>query len=130
MENHEKIYSAKISLAVDWTNFGNLAKDLFSRILPLAKTLSLVGLSVFFFLIFQVVLVGVFDRLGVSPKVSLLVSCLFYVVTFAGLAIVGGLKSKTGAETFEANFNARPICKTLIIKRKNQEINSKAKVKS
>ena len=124
MENRDKIYPAKISLSVDWENFGNLAKTFFFSLLPLAGTLLPVGLSVFFFLILQVFFVGVFDRLGISPKISLLISSLFYVAAFAGLAIVGGWRRKARVETVAASFtfNARPICKMLIIKRKTQEI--------
>ncbi len=122
MENRDKIYPARISLSVDWENSGNLAKEFFFHLLPLAGTLLLVGLTTFGFLILQVFLIGVFDRLGISPKLSLLVSSLFYVVSFAGLAIVGGLKKKECAETVATNFNVRPICKMLIIKRKSQEI--------
>ena len=122
MVKNDKFYPAKISLAVDWKKYGNSAKDLFFNLLPLAGTLFLYGLTAFCFLILQVFLIGLFDRLGISPKVGLLVSCLFYVVVFAGLAVIGGLKSKASAETVGANFNARPICKMLIIKRKSQEI--------
>ena len=45
-----------------------------------------------------------FDRLGISPKVSFLVSSLFFAAFFGGLAIIGGIKRNVTAEVFEANF--------------------------
>ena len=110
MMNNGKIYPAKIGFAADWESFKNSAKDFFN-LLPSAKTLSLFGFCAFCLLIFQVFLVGVFDRFGVSPKVAILVSSAFYVAAFAGLAMVGGLRKEAIVET-------QPICKMLIIKRK------------
>ena len=109
--NNGKIYPAKIGFAADWESYKNSAKDFFN-LLPSAKTLSLVGFCAFCLLILQVFLIGTFDRfLGVSPKVSLLVSSLFYIAVFVGLSVVGGLRREAIVET-------QPICKMLIIKRK------------
>ena len=123
MENSDKIYPSELSLSVDWQSFGNSVKGLFFMLLPLAKTLLLFGASVFIFVVLQILVIGVFDRLGISPKIGFLVSSLFYITAFSGLAIVGGLKRKLSAADAGADFHVRPVCKMLIIKRKNQEMN-------
>ncbi|HEY0428572.1 MAG TPA: hypothetical protein VGC76_12395 [Pyrinomonadaceae bacterium] len=121
MENNDKIYPARISFSADWENFAGQAKSLFFDFLRFAKTLAIFALCASGFLILQLFCIGVFDRMGVSPKISFLISSVFYVAGFAGLAIGGGLKRKP-AEIAGTNFNSRPICKMLIIKRKTREI--------
>ena len=118
----DKIYPTKISRLADWENFDKSAKVLLFKLLPLAKPIFLASLSVGVWLILQVFVVGFFDRLGVSPKISLIGSSLFYGGIFATLAIIGGLKRNEIATAVKANFNAQPICKMLIIKRKTQEM--------
>lgn len=113
MTNDGKIYPAKIGFAADWESYKNSAKDFFN-LLPSAKTLSLFGFCAFCLLIFQVFLVGVFDRFGVSPKVGILVSSAFYVAVFAALAVVSGLRKDM---VISARPSAQPICKLLIIRK-------------
>jgi hypothetical protein len=130
MENTDKIYSAKHSLAGECEKFVNLAKTFFLQILPLAKILFLFGLTGFILLVLQISVIGIFDRLGVSPKITLLISSLIYAVGFAVFALIGGLKNSISTKSVETNFINRPICKILFIKRKSQVLSNQAKVET
>ncbi len=129
MERRVKIYLPKISRAVDWGNFGKSVKDLTERLLPLAKPIVWVGLFGFALLMLQVFLIGAFDRLGISPKISLLASSLSFAAVFAGLAIFGGLQKKEFSEVLETNAKTQPICKILIIKREIRNLKSEIRNK-
>lgn len=123
MENLNKIYPTKISHLADGDTLFDFVKTIFYKLLPLAKPVFWIGLSGALLLILQIGLVGVFDRWGVSPKISLIGSSLFYVIGFAGLALLaGGLKKNEISKDAGAEVRALPICKRLIIKRKKQEI--------
>ncbi len=116
MERREKIYLPKISRTVDWSNFQSAAKDFAASLLPIAKRLCLFGFVAAVLLVLQIFTVGIFDRLGVSPKISITVSSLFYAAVFASLAIYGGVKHRVIVIASGANFNP-PICKRLIIRK-------------
>lgn len=118
MERREKIYLPKNSRTADWSSFQSAAKDFAANFPPLVKHLCLFGFTVLILLALQIFAVGVFDRLGVSPKISITVSSLFYAAVFAVLAIYGGAKSRIIVIASGANFNP-PICKRLIIRKEN-----------
>lgn len=118
MERREKIYLPKTSRTADWANFQTVAKDFVANLPLLAKRLCFFGFAAVVLLSLQIFAVGFFDRLGVSPKISILVSCLFYAFVFSGLAIYGGVKSRVIVIASGANFNL-PICKRLIIRKEN-----------
>src|SRR5687767_13204813 len=122
MDIFEKIYPPKISRRADWENFGNPYKDLFYKLLPLAKPICFLAASGIGGLILQVFFVGLLDRFGISPKITVLVSSLLYAVLFAGLAIVGVLKNKSVLVVTAANADTQPICKILLIRREKREV--------
>lgn len=113
MTNDQKIYPAKIGFAADWEGFKTSAKDFFN-LLPSAKSALLFVFIGLVLLIFQTVLVGIFDRFGVSPKVSILVSSLFFIAAFAGLAMVGGWRKEA---VISADSSAQTVCKLLLIRK-------------
>ena len=76
MTNDHKIYPAKIGFAADWEGYKTSAKTSFFNLLPWAKSALLFVFFGLVLLIFQAVLVGVFDRFGVSPKVGISVSSI------------------------------------------------------
>lgn len=80
-------------------------------------------LTVSVLLLVEIFVVGAADRLGVSPKWSVLLTSLFYAVVFAGLTFLGGLKEKNITEdspAFEVSKTSEPVCKILTIRRKEQ----------
>ena len=119
MQNADKIFPPRFDVLDNRRKSLIQAKAMFFKALPTIFKTGPVGCVL---LILQVFLVGGFDRLGVSPKVSLLVSSLFFAAFFGGLAIIGGIKRNVSAVGFVANFKTRPICKMLIIRRKKQGI--------
>ena len=122
METLNKIYLPKINRPVDWKTLLNSAKRFVFNILPFGKKVFWFSSAAVILLILQVLIIGVSDRLGISPKVSLLVSSLIYAAVFAGLAIIGGLKSKVVREVVISHLGSQPVCKILIIKKKKQEV--------
>jgi hypothetical protein len=121
MEHYTKIHPAEIHRLVDWRSLRDSAKRLFLELLPVAKPLSFAILAGVALLVLQVIIIGISDRFGISPKISLILSSLFYSFVFAAIAIVGGLKIREIREFANAQIQLQPICKILIIKRKNQE---------
>lgn len=122
MERHEKIYLPKISRWADLESYTNALKEFFNRLFPLAKPICLFVFVGFGWLSFQVFSVGVFDRFGISPKVSIPVSSLFYAVVFASLAVIGGLNNTRILKASGTNPKSSPICKILLIRRQKREI--------
>lgn len=122
METLNKIYLPKINRPVDWKTLLIWAKGLILNVLSLGKKVFWVGAATVILLIFQVLIIGVSDRLGISPKVSLLVSSLVYAAFLTGLVIIGGLKSKAVREVVILHLGSRSVCKILIIKKKKQEV--------
>lgn len=122
MEILQKNHLPKINRPVEWRNLFKSANEFFCKVLPFGKIIFWCGLTAVCLLIFQVLIIGVFDRLGVSPKVCLIVSSLIYTAVFAGLAIVGGWKNKVTREVVITHLGSQPICKILIIKKKKQEV--------
>ena len=121
MQNFDEIYPMPIDNLVNRLKSFKRAKAILLKVLPTIIKTIIVGLIL---LILQIFLIGVADRfLSMSPKVSFLLSSLFYVFAFIGLALVGSLKEKQDIETVKAQILNEPICKMLIIKRKKQEIN-------
>ncbi len=118
MQNFDKIFPPLTVVSGNLPKSFKKVKDLFWQALPPAFKMVSAGLIL---LIFQVILVGSSDRLlGISPKLSLIFSSLLFALIFGGLAIIGGLKLKTAAEVSENNLIAKPICKLLIIRRKDR----------
>jgi hypothetical protein len=98
--------------------FGEI-KSSARRFLPFISKISLTG-SVL--LALQAVLVGAADRLGVSPKWSIILSGLFFAAVCGGLAVCGGVTEKT-AVFAEPAETAEPVCKILMSRRREKEKN-------
>ena len=115
MQNFDKIYSPLIDVSVNRSQSFKQVKALMFRALP---TIFKTCVSGFMLLILQAVAVGTLDRFfGVSPKVSLIFSSLFYVAIFGSLALVGSLKERKTFDIENIASASEPICKILIIKR-------------
>lgn len=117
MGNYDKIYTAKINRPIVSENFAASAKSLVFKLLPPSKPVVFIGLSVVVLSVLQILSIGILDRWGVSPKISLIGSSLFYAFVFASLAIVGGIKRKEKAKVVKKRLETQPICKMLIISR-------------
>ena len=118
MQNFDKIYPALIDVSVNRPQSFKQVKVLFFNALP---TIFKTCVSGFMLLILQAVAVGALDRFfGVSPKVSLIFSSLFYVAIFGSLALVGSLKERKTFDIENIASASEPICKILIIKPKEQ----------
>lgn len=122
MEILNKMYLPKIDHPVEWKTLRNSAKGLIFNVFPLGIKVFWVGMTAIILLSLQVLIIGIADRLGISPKVSLIVSSLIYTTLLAGLAVIGGLKSKTVRKVVVNHYASQPICKMLIIKKKKQEV--------
>jgi hypothetical protein len=124
MQIYDKINPDLISIERFFDEFLPSLKNKFQGLLPIAVWTFGVG---FILLILQAFFIGLADRLGVSPKISFVVSSLFYAITFGSLVILGKSKiiekTKPIKEHFSLDKKAEAICKLLIIKRVNHSIN-------
>jgi hypothetical protein len=110
MQNFDKIYLSKIDALTVGENLYAKLKEVLRTSLPIVLKISVVG---FILLILQGLIVGLSDRFGVSPKLSFLISSLFYVSAFATFLLIGSL-----IERRSVVISNEPICKILIIRKK------------
>jgi hypothetical protein len=118
MQNIKKLYPLKISRLADWTNFAGMTKMLCVKLLPILKPLFLSSLSLAVLLILQILTVGMFDRFGISPKVSFLISSVVLIVVSVSLAMIGGINFAETADKIVVGKLNQPICKILFIRKK------------
>ncbi len=120
MQNLDKIRTPVFDLSVESPkSFGDVGR-LFRRFAPFVFKTFTAGLIL---LMFQLFLVGAADRIGISPKWSVIGSGLIFAFVFGGLAVWGGVGQKAFARDFRSPENAEPVCKILMIRRKRPEEN-------
>jgi hypothetical protein len=115
MQNSGKIYLTKIDALTFVENFFAKLKYFIRDVFPLIIKS---GFGVIFLLILQVSIVGLFDRFGVSPKISFLISSVVLSAVSVSLAMIGGINFAETADKIVVGKLNQPICKILIIRKK------------
>jgi hypothetical protein len=113
MQNLYNNYAVKFDVSGIGENLPAKFKKVFRGYFPFVlKTL----LCAVMLLILQALVVGAGDRFGISPKLSLIFSSLFYISIFVSLALIGNLKNQKNAEIFN-----EPVCKILSVRKKGEQ---------
>lgn len=117
MQNFDKINPPFFLTFVNRPQALKSAKTFIRQICPVIFKFVPVSLVLLFF---QAFLIGVADRLGISPKLGFLWTSLFYVCVFSGLALFGSSRRNEVVENPELEFLNEPVCKILTIKSKER----------
>lgn len=118
MQNFDNIYPKKIDVLTFQASLYPAFKKAFRRYFPVTVKTSIFG---FMLLILQVLIVGLFDRFGVSPKLSFLISSVFYIFGLGCLALIGSIKVAELSNEVSVGKLNQPICKMLIIRKKGEQ---------
>lgn len=119
-QDHQNVLSQPLPQAADPVRLDRLLTRVWPGLLKVSAAMFGAGAAVSLLIVMQTALIGTADRLGVSPKWSILGTSFLYALGLGALAVLGG----RGLHGFRFGIRRKqcgPICKILIIKQLGED---------